>query len=160
MSELLNLPQPGSSAPRAPSGTSIHPTLLKADFHGYIMTGDCLFAFLSKNTAIVGIAGIVIHETEGTFQVVTKTNKLKILPKQHSIFTFAVPVHSMHDASVPLPIPEPAPWEPVFRAADRAGKKFKGDVQTETQPDMEGAQRARVVDSGSDNEIGRLLMSI
>ncbi|KAJ6492795.1 Rof/RNase P-like protein [Mycena vitilis] len=147
MSELLNLPQPSAGPPRALSGAAIHPKLLKADFHGSIMT-----VHQSKNTAILGISGIVIHETEGTFKVVTKENKLKVLPKQNSIFTFAVPVYSTlpptHDASAPLPIPEPAEGlqtvldgvhvrlelhgnQFCFRSADRAGRKFKAKESIE-----------------------------
>ncbi|KAJ7447317.1 Rof/RNase P-like protein [Mycena galericulata] len=148
MSELLNLPQPGLSAPRLPSAAAMHPKLLKADFHGSIIT-----VHKSKNTAILGISGIVILETEGTFKVVTKANKLKVLPKQNSIFTFAVPVYSTlpatHNASAPLPIPAPADDDLrtvldsahallelhgnqfCFRAADRAGKKFKAKESIE-----------------------------
>ncbi|KAJ7123667.1 Rof/RNase P-like protein [Mycena epipterygia] len=148
MSELLNLPQRTAAPPRAPSGASIHPKLLKADFHGSIMT-----VHQSKNTAILGISGIVIHETEGTFKIVTKENKLKILPKQNSIFTFAVPVFSTlpatHDArAAPLPIPEPGDNlqtvldgahvrlelhgnQFCFRSADRAGRKFKAKESIE-----------------------------
>ncbi|KAJ7459440.1 Rof/RNase P-like protein [Mycena galericulata] len=148
MSELLNLPQPGPSPPRLPSATVMHPKLLKADFHGSIIT-----VHKSKNTAILGISGIVILETEGTFKVVTKANKLKVLPKQNSIFTFAVPVYSTlpatHNASAPLPIPAPADDDLrtvldsahallelhgnqfCFRAADRAGKKFKAKESIE-----------------------------
>ncbi|KAJ6578661.1 Rof/RNase P-like protein [Mycena vulgaris] len=170
MSELLNLPQRTAGAPRAPSGVGMHPKLLKADFHGSLMT-----VHQSKNTAILGISGIVIHETEGTFKVVTKENAVKsvcsfllmshprhnethgsrhaVLPKQNSIFTFAVPVYSTlpaaHDArSTPLPIPEPgdglltvldAPHARLdlhgnqfcFRSADRAGRKFKAKESIE-----------------------------
>ncbi|KAJ7271215.1 hypothetical protein C8J57DRAFT_1508169 [Mycena rebaudengoi] len=75
MSEMLNLPPPSSGPPRAPSSVaSIHPKLGRSS--------------LTKNTAIHGISGIVIHETKRTFKVVTKENKLKVLPKQNSIFTF------------------------------------------------------------------------
>jgi hypothetical protein len=45
MSELLNLPQPSSGAPRLLQGAVIHPKLLKADFHGSIMTGDYFQGF-------------------------------------------------------------------------------------------------------------------
>ncbi|KAJ7607557.1 Rof/RNase P-like protein, partial [Roridomyces roridus] len=144
MSELLGLPRPGSGAPRAPSGAAVHPKLLKADFHGSIMT-----VYQSKNTATIGLWGIVIHETEGTFKVVTKENKLKVIPKRNSIFKFAVPAFSTlpatHDPSAPLPLPVPVlPSQDLrtvldgphalfelhgnqfcFRSADRAGKKFK-----------------------------------
>ncbi|KAF7373821.1 Ribonuclease P protein subunit [Mycena sanguinolenta] len=149
MSELLNLPQPSSGPPRPLQGASIHPKLLKADFHGSILT-----VHQSKNTAILGISGIVIHETEGTFKVVTKENKLKVLPKQNSIFTFAVPAYSTlpptHNASAPLPIPSPEAGDAsqtvldgphvqlelhgnqfCFRSADRAGRKFKAKESIE-----------------------------
>ncbi|KAJ7271224.1 Rof/RNase P-like protein [Mycena rebaudengoi] len=97
----------------------MHPKLLKADLHGSIVT-----VHQTKNTAIHGISGVVIHETERTLKVVTKENKLKgafvsslrvfislILPKQNSIFTLAVPLYSTlpasHDPSPLLPILEP-----------------------------------------------------
>ncbi|KAK7055588.1 ribonuclease P protein subunit [Favolaschia claudopus] len=147
MSELLNLPQSSSGPPRAPQGAAMHPKLLKADFHGSFIT-----VHQTRNTAILGISGIIIHETEGTFKVVTNEDKLKILPKQNTIFTFAVPVYSTlpptHDPSHPLPIP--APEESLqtvldgphallelhgnqfcFRSADRAGKKFKAKESIE-----------------------------
>ncbi|KAJ7305573.1 Rof/RNase P-like protein [Mycena albidolilacea] len=150
MSELLNLPQPSSGAPRPLQGAVIHPKLLKADFHGSIIT-----VHQSKNTAILGISGIVIHETEGTFKVVTTEDKLKVLPKQNSIFTFAVPAYSTlpprHTADAPpLPLPIPEAGEGLqtvldrphvrlelhgnqfcFRSADRAGRKFKAKESIE-----------------------------
>ncbi|KAJ7200505.1 hypothetical protein GGX14DRAFT_466325 [Mycena pura] len=100
----------------------------------------------SKNTSMVGISGI------GTFKVVTKENKLKILPKRNSIFTFAAPAYSTlpraHDASAPLPIPEPGehlrtvldgPHSRIelhgnqfcIRSADRAERKFKAKESIE-----------------------------
>lgn len=126
----------------------------------------------AKNPCLVGLSGIVIHETENAFKVVTKQNKLKracylltssntrseprlsVLPKQNSIFTFAVPLYSTlpstHSADTPLPLPSPVdPIKEVppevrktvlddphiqfelygnqfrFRAAERAGRKFK-----------------------------------
>jgi len=153
MSELLGLSQKPthaitreSAAKRMPSASGMHPKLLKADFHGSILT-----IFQSKNPCIVGLSGIVIHETENVFKVVTKDNKLKILPKQNSIFTFSVPLYSTlspsHNINTPLPLPLPALSDPVgpvqtvedvpniqfelygnqfmFRAAERAGRKFK-----------------------------------
>ncbi|KAJ7054599.1 RNase P subunit p29-like protein [Mycena amicta] len=139
MSELLNLPQPGSGPRRLPSAAAMHPRLLKADFHGSIIT-----VHQTKNTAILGFSGIVIHETEGTFKIVTKDDKLKILPKRNSIFTFAVPVYSTIGANATLPIPQEGEEQDLrtvldgpharmelfgnqfcHRSADRAGKKFK-----------------------------------
>ncbi|PPR00119.1 hypothetical protein CVT26_008899 [Gymnopilus dilepis] len=156
MSELLVLPQkaPRTPAPDAaskamPSSSGMHPKLLKADYHGSIMTVS-----QAKNPCLVGVSGIVIHETENAFKVVTRQNKLKLLPKQNSIFTFAVPLYSTLPPSrapdAPLPLPSPVdPTKEVppqvrktvldephiqfelygnqfrFRAADRAGRKFK-----------------------------------
>ncbi|KAF7314075.1 Ribonuclease P protein subunit [Mycena chlorophos] len=145
MSELLNLPQPGSGPPRVLSGLAVHPRLIKADFHGSIIT-----VHQTKNSSILGMSGIVIHETEGTFKIVTRDDKLKILPKRNSIFTFALPVFSTlpasHTANAPLPLPIPQEGQTpdlrtvldgphvtmelygnqfCYRSADRAGRKFK-----------------------------------
>ncbi|KAJ6553873.1 Rof/RNase P-like protein [Mycena sp. CBHHK59/15] len=115
MSELLNLPQPSSGPPRPPSGAAMHPKLLKADFHGSIMT-----VHQTKNISILGISGIVIHETERTFKVVTKENKLKVLPKHNSIFTSPADVLDSPHIRFEL-----HGNQFCFRSADRAGRKFK-----------------------------------
>ena len=69
--------------------------LLKADFHGCILTGrviNCsikdtpdsdLLVTRSKCPSNVGTTGIMIQETEGTFQIVTRDNKLKGSPALH-----------------------------------------------------------------------------
>ena len=96
MSELLGLSHEPSSANLSamekamPSSASMHPKLLKADFHGSIITGLCSLLPLfypystlqfsvrqSKNPCLLGVSGIVIHETENAFKVVTKYDKLK-----------------------------------------------------------------------------------
>jgi ribonuclease P protein subunit POP4 len=126
----------------------------------------------------VGGSGIVVQETENTFKVVTRKNRLKgavsdispgsvalmnadpnpstltVLPKQGSVFTFAVPLYSTEPstaaggsvvnsgtnagsrsssdarhAETVLDIPhiefELYGNQFCFRAADRAGRKFK-----------------------------------
>lgn len=55
--------------------------LLKADFHGAKMT-----VVRAKNPSLVGIRGIVILETKGTFKFVSKDNKLRTIPKNDSVF--------------------------------------------------------------------------
>jgi len=145
MSELLGLLQAPPSGPSTsqamPSSASMHPKLVKADFHGSIMT-----VRQSKNPCLVGLSGIVIHETENAFKVVTQKDTVKLIPKENSIFAFAVPLHSTLPPSYkqdqPLPLPDPqAPKTTVlraphiefelhgnqfrFRSADRAGRKFK-----------------------------------
>lgn len=107
MSELLGLTmvdtlgqeqegQRERTAHAMPSATGMHAKLVKADFHGSIMTGLSIFSCLrvlfggvdagagyddavrrSKNASLVGASGIVVQETENTFKVVTQKNKLK-----------------------------------------------------------------------------------
>ncbi|KAF5368892.1 hypothetical protein D9758_002976 [Tetrapyrgos nigripes] len=148
MSEILGLPQSSSvsgvpTLKDAPSSVGMHPKLVKADFHGSILTVK-----QSKCPSLVGLSGIVIHETENTFRIVTRDNKDKILPKQNSIFTFSVPLFSTlpptytPDQAFPIPDPNSESVKATvldmphlefdlygnqfrFRSAERAGKKFK-----------------------------------
>ncbi|KAL0581441.1 RNase P/RNase MRP complex subunit [Marasmius crinis-equi] len=162
MSELLGLPRAGSSSNRAPTlkdvpgSAGMHAKLVKADFHGSIITGPpyihvYLYSSLrntivrqSKCPSLIGISGIVIHESENAIRVVTRANKVKLIPKQNSIFAFSVPVYSTlpptHAANNPLPLPDKNTKTVLdvphlefelygnqfrFRSADRAGRKFK-----------------------------------
>jgi ribonuclease P protein subunit POP4 len=68
------------------------PMLASADFHGAKIT--CV---RSKCAGRVGVAGIVVRDTKFTFVVVTKGNEIKVLPKEGSIFRFAVPVAEEED---------------------------------------------------------------
>ncbi|KAJ3507564.1 hypothetical protein NMY22_g16893 [Coprinellus aureogranulatus] len=159
MSELLGLPapptgsiRPGSIGSNVPSSSSMHPKLLKADFHGAVLTVKD-----SKNPSLVGLSGILIHETENAFKLVTSKNKVKLVPKENSIFTFAVPAYSTLPSTfqpgMPYPLPgsqkeeePPNPFVPAsaqivldvphlvfelygnqfrFRSSERAGRKFK-----------------------------------
>lgn len=144
MSELLGLPPP-SSVPVAeamPNASSMHPKLVKADFHGSLLA-----VRQSKNPCLVGLSGIVIHETENAFKVITPKDQLKLIPKQNSIFTLAVPLYStllqtqfepaeavssalsgQYSGTV-LDAPHIAfdlyGNQFCFRSAERAGRKFK-----------------------------------
>jgi ribonuclease P protein subunit POP4 len=94
MSELLNLkskPQSfnGDLAARdMPSSTGMHPKLVKADYHGSIISGThpvkhyrelnrSYIVKQSRNTSTIGLEGIVIHETENAFKIITGDDKLK-----------------------------------------------------------------------------------
>ncbi len=100
MSELLGLAAPPTPLPVDPSAAmpqaaGMHAKLVKADFHGSIVTGASFFFLAplpkkgkeqfnrirkvrrSKNAALVGASGIVVQETENTFTVVTQKDKLK-----------------------------------------------------------------------------------
>lgn len=60
-----------------------HERLLKADYHG------CMIVVRkSRCPPLIGVAGIVLMETRNTFKIVTKDNKIKCLPKKHSLFSF------------------------------------------------------------------------
>ncbi|KAG5352483.1 Ribonuclease P protein subunit p29 [Termitomyces sp. T112] len=145
MSELLGLQQPPASgrpsAQAMPSSSSMHPKLVKADFHGSIIT-----VCQSKNPCLLGLSGIVIHETENAFKVVTMKDAVKLIPKENSIFSFVVPLYSTlppsHKQNEPLPIPDLEGTKKTvlqvphiefelhgnqfrFRSAERSGRKFK-----------------------------------
>jgi ribonuclease P protein subunit POP4 len=97
MSELLGLapsPPAPTAVPAMPAAASMHAKLVKADYHGSVVTGmlivlnrtiqstnwlSCIVFIVkqSKNPCLVGLSGIVIHETENAFKVVTKRDKLK-----------------------------------------------------------------------------------
>ncbi|KAI0831208.1 RNase P/MRP, p29 subunit [Trametes gibbosa] len=140
MSELLSLsPQPvirpGDPAAAMPGAAGMQSKLIKADFHGAVVT-----VRQSKNPCLVGLSGIVVHETENAFKVITQKDQLKLIPKQNSIFAFAVPLYAAPALMSPssssssstrtvLDIPhiefELYGNHFCFRAAERAGRKFK-----------------------------------
>ncbi|XP_033754362.1 ribonuclease P protein subunit p29-like isoform X2 [Pecten maximus] len=63
--------------------TNVQQRLLKADLHGSLLTVQ-----RSKCPSYVGVTGIILQETRNTFLLITKENKVKCIPKQHSVFTF------------------------------------------------------------------------
>lgn len=129
ISELLGLgPQPAETVTEEkaamPNVTAMQSKLVKADFHGSIMT-----VRQSKNPCLVGISGIVVYESENGFRVITRGNKLKMLPKQNAVFTFGVPVYStigsgtvLDEAHVELDL---YGNHFRFRSSDRASRKYK-----------------------------------
>jgi len=138
MSELLNLPQkpanPSSANHVMPNSSAMHAKLVKADYHGAIVSVK-----KSKHPCLVGLSGIVYHETENAFKIVTPANAVKLIPKQNSIFTFRVPLYDTRPDTTPstsnlqtasaegLPEMEFQLYgnQFRFRAAERAGRKFK-----------------------------------
>ncbi|KAN0133351.1 Rof/RNase P-like protein [Lactarius tabidus] len=129
MTELLGLGTGTGTGRKTPTLTpaaaaGMHAKLVKADFHGSIVT-----VRRSKNAALVGLSGIVVQETENTFKIVTRVDKLKVLPKQGSVFVFAVPAGTTGDGMTVHDGPhvefELYGNQFCFRAADRAGRKFK-----------------------------------
>ncbi|KAM6504435.1 RNase P subunit p29-like protein [Amanita muscaria] len=145
MSELLGLARiptdEHASAAHMPNASSMQAKLVKADLHGSIIT-----VYQTKNTSAWGLSGIVILDTTNALTIVTKQDKVKIVPKQNSVFTLCVPLHQMptpspkdqHEGSsvsqntnlltvLDLPHIEFKLYgnEFRFRSADRASRKFK-----------------------------------
>eukprot|EP00026_Physarum_polycephalum_P017458 Phypoly_transcript_18691.p1 GENE.Phypoly_transcript_18691~~Phypoly_transcript_18691.p1 ORF type:complete len:204 (+),score=36.72 Phypoly_transcript_18691:87-698(+) len=85
--------------------------LLKADFHGAIITVE-----KSKCPTVIGMSGILIQETENTMKIVTKEDELKVLPKRGTIFSF-----NIHNKRVEI-----YGNHILYRSSERAVKKFKG----------------------------------
>lgn len=144
--QLLSLPplpspQP-SPLPLLPAGVSpesIQAKLVKADFTGIILTITA-----SRQPSLIGKSGIVIDETASTFRLVTKEDKVKVIPKDGTMFRISFPAYSIA-ASVPRDdgeVPDPpdvaghiasTPQIEIsllgsafgFRSGDRAGRKLK-----------------------------------
>lgn len=70
MRELLGTDSP--TATQAQNQLHILPKLVKADFHGAVMT-----VVKAKCPHLVGLSGVVVKETENMFYVVTRGDKVK-----------------------------------------------------------------------------------
>ncbi|BGP17685.1 hypothetical protein JCM10213_003590 [Rhodosporidiobolus nylandii] len=105
------------------NAVNLQTKLVKAEFVG------CLLSVKrAKNSSLVGIKGIVLQETQGTFKVVTSKSDIKVLAKQGSVFNLSLPLASAS------PSPRATSRELSFdlfgdsfayRPADRVGKKWK-----------------------------------
>ncbi|XP_037068220.1 ribonuclease P protein subunit p29-like [Pollicipes pollicipes] len=57
----------------------------RADYHGALLR-----VLRSRCASYRGVSGLVLLETRGTFQLITPDNRLKLIPKEHSIFETSV----------------------------------------------------------------------
>lgn len=101
------------------SGGGTEAKLLKADYHGAMLT-----VIKASCPSFVFLTGIVIKETRHTFVICTKQNVIKTIPKRCMVFEFQVDL-------VPNGTTQVMKWEVYgehfgHRAAERVGKKFKG----------------------------------
>ncbi|CZS89038.1 related to ribonuclease P protein subunit p29 [Rhynchosporium agropyri] len=114
--------------------------LCSADFHGAELE-----VVRSRCVSRVGVKGIVVRDSRYVFEVVTKGDGVKILPKEHTVFRFTVPRpkkdggdadgEAKDDGQVEgekkvLEVPKDVIFELhgdqfEYRAADRANRKFK-----------------------------------
>ncbi|KAG0366371.1 RNase P/RNase MRP complex subunit [Gamsiella multidivaricata] len=84
--------------------------LLKADFHGAIIT-----VTRSKCPSYVGASGIVAQETENVFKIITPNNALLVIPKTNNVFKIHIrdSIFTLHGNQF------------RYRASQRSSKKFK-----------------------------------
>jgi ribonuclease P protein subunit POP4 len=66
---------------------SAGPLLASADYHGAMLE-----VVRSRCVSRVGLRGIVVKDTKFTFEMITKRNELKTVPKEHTIFRFRIPL--------------------------------------------------------------------
>ncbi|GAA6023173.1 hypothetical protein JCM11491_003287 [Sporobolomyces phaffii] len=107
---------------------NIQTKLVKAEF-----VGSILRVRRAKNPSLVGLEGIVLQETQGTFKVVTPKSQIKgatvtvLLPKQNSIFTLVLPLESTGSRTGDVRELSLDVYGDSFayRSAERVGRKWK-----------------------------------
>lgn len=63
------------------------PLLASADYHGALLE-----VVRSRCVSRVGLRGIVVKDTKFTYEMITPKNELKVVPKEHTIFRFEIPL--------------------------------------------------------------------
>lgn len=124
------------------SGTAAK--LCSADYHGAELE-----VVRSRCVGRVGVRGIVVRDSKFAFLLITEGNKLKTVPKEHTIFRFTVPrppvvgneevqrmdgekeVSGGEDAVKKDFVFELHGDQFIFRAVDRAMRKFKPKFNTD-----------------------------
>lgn len=84
--------------------------LCRADYHGSLVK-----VVKASTPSMIGIEGFVVVETRNTLQIVTKADKLVIIPKMGTIFAFRVKSHvvNLNGSSM------------IMKPSERAVKKWK-----------------------------------
>ncbi|KAM4614062.1 ribonuclease P protein subunit p29 [Discoglossus pictus] len=85
--------------------------LLKADLHGAE-----IMVTKSKCQSFVGLTGIVLQETKYVFKIITKEDKLKVVPKLNCVFSLETDGFISHIYGSKF----------QMRSSERSAKKFKG----------------------------------
>ncbi|XP_074067542.1 ribonuclease P protein subunit p29 isoform X3 [Macrotis lagotis] len=88
----------------------IQAKMLKADLHGAIIT-----VTKSKCPSYVGITGILLQEMKHIFKIITKDDKLKVIPKLNCVFAVEIDgfISYIYGSKFQL------------RSSERSAKKFK-----------------------------------
>ncbi|XP_047436628.1 ribonuclease P protein subunit p29 [Mugil cephalus] len=84
--------------------------LLKADFHGAIIK-----VVRSTCPSYVGTTGILVQEFKHVFKIITKEDRLKVIPKRNSVFAVEINGFVSHIYGSKF----------EQRASERSAKKFK-----------------------------------
>ncbi|XP_073461916.1 ribonuclease P protein subunit p29 [Aquarana catesbeiana] len=84
--------------------------LLKADMHGALV-----MVSKSKCPSYVGLTGIILQETKHVFKIITKEDKLKVVPKLNCVFSVEIDGFITYIYGSKL----------QMRASERSAKKFK-----------------------------------
>ncbi|GAA5998363.1 hypothetical protein JCM5350_007432 [Sporobolomyces pararoseus] len=100
---------------------NIQTKLVKAEFVG------CLLSVKrAKNPSLVGLQGIVLQETQGTFKIVTPKSQIKVLPKQNSIFTIVLPLEDKKTRQQQQELSVDIFGDSfAYRSAERVSRKWK-----------------------------------
>lgn len=120
-------------------GTNAAAKLVSAEFHGANVE-----VVRSRCPSRVGISGIVLRDRKFVMEIITKKKGVKVVPKEGTMFRFAVDVPSEgkqedaemtdakegNDKSEPKPLANPFVFDMLgdqmmVKSADRANKKFK-----------------------------------
>ncbi|KAG0652775.1 hypothetical protein D0Z07_0326 [Hyphodiscus hymeniophilus] len=86
--EVLGIDEQGNG----PDGREIHvgnamaAKLCSADYHGAEVE-----VVRSRCVSRVGVRGIVVKDSKFIFEIVSRGNKVKSVPKEHTVFRFAIP---------------------------------------------------------------------
>ncbi|XP_023582552.1 ribonuclease P protein subunit p29 [Trichechus manatus latirostris] len=88
----------------------IQAKLLKADLHGAVIS-----VTKSKCPSYVGVTGILLQETKYVFRIITKEDRLKVIPKLNCVFAVEIDgfISYIYGSKFQL------------RSSERSAKKFK-----------------------------------
>lgn len=94
----------------------IQAKLLKADLHGAIVS-----VTKSKCPSYVGVTGILLQETKHVFKIITREDRLKVIPKLNCVFTMETDgfISYIYGSKFQL------------RSSERSAKKFKAKGTTD-----------------------------
>ena len=67
-------------------GADMAARLVTADYHGALVE-----VVRSRCVGRIGVGGIVVKDSKFGFEVVTKANSVKLIPKEHTVFRFKIP---------------------------------------------------------------------